>query len=183
MRELRLQQHGLIGALAIVSMAWVVIGGLFVTPKDVDQGDAVRIMYVHVPTAWVAYLAFIVTALASACWLLSRKHSMGFDRVAGASAEVGVIFMAMTLLERQPVGSHYVGFILGMGSTTHNNIFFARDLHRLLGSAWSWWLARTTCAEVGSDCAARSSRNSTRALQCVDVALVASEGKCAEWRW
>lgn len=88
----------LIGALAIVSMAWVVMGGLFVTPKDVDQGDAVRIMYVHVPTAWVAYLAFIVTALASACWLLSRKHSMGFDRVAGASAEVGVIFMAMTLL-------------------------------------------------------------------------------------
>jgi heme exporter protein C len=88
----------LIGALAIASMVWVVIGGLFVTPKDIDQGDAVRIMYVHVPTAWVAYLAFIVTALASACWLLSRKHSMGFDRVAGASAEVGVIFMAMTLL-------------------------------------------------------------------------------------
>ena len=88
----------LIGAMAIVSMAWVVIGGLIVTPKDIDQGDAVRIMYVHVPTAWVAYLAFIVTALASACWLLSRKHSMGFDRVAGASAEVGVIFMAMTLL-------------------------------------------------------------------------------------
>ena len=88
----------LVGAMAIASMAWVVLGGLFVTPKDVDQGDAVRIMYVHVPTAWVAYLAFIVTAVASACWLLSRKHSMGFDRVAGASAEVGVIFMAMTLL-------------------------------------------------------------------------------------
>ena len=88
----------LVGAIAIASMTWVVLGGLFVTPKDVDQGDAVRIMYVHVPTAWVAYLAFIVTALASACWLLSRKHSMGFDRVAGASAEVGVIFMAMTLL-------------------------------------------------------------------------------------
>jgi heme exporter protein C len=79
-------------------MVWVVIGGLFVTPKDIDQGDAVRIMYVHVPTAWVAYLAFIVTALASVCWLLSRKHAMGFDRVAGASAEVGVVFMAMTLL-------------------------------------------------------------------------------------
>jgi heme exporter protein C len=88
----------LVGTMALVSMAWVVIGGLFVTPKDVDQGDAVRIMYVHVPTAWVAYLAFIVTAVASACWLLSRKHSMGFDRVAGASAEVGVVFMAMTLL-------------------------------------------------------------------------------------
>lgn len=88
----------LLGALSLASMAWVVFGGLFITPKDVDQGDAVRIMYVHVPTAWVAYLAFIVTAVASACWLLSRKHAMGFDRVAGASAEVGVIFMVMTLL-------------------------------------------------------------------------------------
>lgn len=172
----------LIGAMAIVSMAWVVIGGLIVTPKDVDQGDAVRIMYVHVPTAWVAYLAFIVTALASACWLLSRKHSMGFDRVAGASAEVGVIFMAMTLLSGSLWGritwGSYWAWDPRLTTTS-----FTSDLHRLLGSAWSWWLARTTCAEVGSDCAARSSRNSTRALQCVDVALVASEGKCAEWRW
>jgi heme exporter protein C len=30
--------------------------------------------------------------------LIGKKHSMGFDRVAGASAEVGVLFMAMTLL-------------------------------------------------------------------------------------
>jgi len=51
-----------------------------------------------VPTAWVAYLAFIVTGIASACWLIGKKHSLGFDRVAGASAEVGVVFMAMTLL-------------------------------------------------------------------------------------
>jgi len=34
----------LVGAMAIASMAWVVLGGLFVTPKDVEQGDAVRIM-------------------------------------------------------------------------------------------------------------------------------------------
>ena len=67
-----------IGALAILVMAWVVISGLVLTPQDVVQGESVRIMYVHVPTAWVAYLAFIVTAVASACWLLSRKHSMGF---------------------------------------------------------------------------------------------------------
>ncbi|TSA53413.1 MAG: cytochrome C biogenesis protein [Actinobacteria bacterium] len=88
----------LIGALSILSMAWVMLGGLVFTPGDVNQGDAVRIMYVHVPTAWVAYLAFIVTAVASACWLLSRNHAMGFDRVAGASAEVGVAFMVLTLM-------------------------------------------------------------------------------------
>jgi heme exporter protein C len=55
-------------------------------------------MYVHVPSAWIAYLAFIVTAVASAGWLFGKKHSMGFDRFAGASAEVGVMFMAITLI-------------------------------------------------------------------------------------
>jgi heme exporter protein C len=79
-------------------MAWVVVSGLIFTPQDVVQGESVRIMYVHVPSAWIAYLAFIVTAVASAGWLFGKKHSMGFDRFAGASAEVGVMFMAITLL-------------------------------------------------------------------------------------
>jgi heme exporter protein C len=79
-------------------MAWVVISGLIFTPQDVVQGESVRIMYVHVPSAWIAYLAFIVTAVASAGWLFGKKHSMGFDRFAGASAEVGVMFMAITLI-------------------------------------------------------------------------------------
>ena len=86
------------GLLAIVFLGWVIIGGLFVTPADVVQGDSVRIMYVHVPTAWVAYLAFIVTAVASAGYLFGKRHSLGFDRVAGASAEVGVLFMALKLI-------------------------------------------------------------------------------------
>jgi heme exporter protein C len=86
------------GLMAIVALGWVLLGGLIFTPEDAVQGDAVRIMYVHVPTAWIAYLAFIVTGVASACWMIGRKHSLGFDRVAGASAEVGVVFMAMTLL-------------------------------------------------------------------------------------
>ncbi|MFM7820643.1 MAG: cytochrome c biogenesis protein CcsA [Actinomycetota bacterium] len=55
-------------------------------------------MSVHVPSAWIAYLAFVLTAVASASWLIGKKHSMGFDRFAGASAEVGVMFMAITLL-------------------------------------------------------------------------------------
>jgi heme exporter protein C len=72
--------------------------GLFFSPADRDQGDAVRILYVHVPTVWVAYLAFTVTALCSALYLFRKKHRLGFDRVAGASAEVGVVFMGLTLL-------------------------------------------------------------------------------------
>lgn len=88
----------LVGGLAIAAMAWVVFGGLVATPPEVTQGESVRIMYVHVPSAWVAYLAFIVTAIASASYLIGKRKSLGFDRVAGASAEVGVVFMGITLV-------------------------------------------------------------------------------------
>jgi heme exporter protein C len=86
------------GVIATLALGWVVVGGIFVTPPDVVQGESVRIMYVHVPTAWVSYLAFIVTAVASAGYLFGRRHSLGFDRVAGAAAQVGVSFMALTLI-------------------------------------------------------------------------------------
>jgi heme exporter protein C len=87
-----------LGIAAIVMLGWTVLFGLFLSPADRDQEDAVRIMYVHVPTVWVAYLAFSVTALCSALYLFRKKHSLGFDRVAGASAEIGVVFMALTLV-------------------------------------------------------------------------------------
>lgn len=87
-----------IGFLALTVMTWVAVSGLFLTPADANQGDSVRIMYVHVPTAWIAYLAFIVTGFASVMVLVKKKPSLGFDRVAGASAEVGVMFMALTLI-------------------------------------------------------------------------------------
>ena len=87
-----------IGIAAIVLVGWTAAFGLLFSPADRDQRDAVRILYVHVPTVWVAYLAFVVTALCSACYLFRKKHSLGFDRFAGASAEVGVVFMALTLV-------------------------------------------------------------------------------------
>ncbi len=68
------------------------------SPADVNQGDSVRILYLHAPSAWVAYLAFVVTALASATYLLTKHHRLGWDRLAGASAEVGVLFMGITLV-------------------------------------------------------------------------------------
>ena len=53
----------LLGLATIVSMAWLVAFGLGFSPADRDQEEAVRILYVHVPTIWIAYLAFVVTAL------------------------------------------------------------------------------------------------------------------------
>lgn len=87
-----------LGVAALVMLAWTVAFGLGFSPADRDQEDAVRIMYVHVPTVWVAYLAFTVTAACSALYLFGKRHSIGFDRVAGASAEIGVAFMALTLI-------------------------------------------------------------------------------------
>ncbi|HVM46358.1 MAG TPA: cytochrome c biogenesis protein CcsA [Candidatus Thermoplasmatota archaeon] len=55
-----------------------------------------RILYYHVPAAWVAYLAFAVTAVACA-WVLWRDDARA-DRLAVASAEVGTVFGAIALV-------------------------------------------------------------------------------------
>jgi len=87
-----------LGVVTLVGVAWLTWFGLFVTPADVNQGESVRIMYAHVPGAWLAYLAFVVTAISSAAYLWRRTRSLTWDRIAGASAEIGVLFMGISLV-------------------------------------------------------------------------------------
>ena len=87
-----------LGVVTLLGIALLVILGLFVSPADVTQGESVRIMYAHVPGAWLAYLAFIVTGISSAAYLWKRTRSLTWDRIAGASAEVGVLFMGISLV-------------------------------------------------------------------------------------
>lgn len=87
-----------LGIVTILAMAWAVAFGLGFSPADRDQAEAVRILYIHAPTAWVAYLSFGVTAITSGFYLFSKNHSLGFDRFAGASAEIGTTFMGLTLV-------------------------------------------------------------------------------------
>jgi heme exporter protein C len=87
-----------IGIAATFAMGWLVLFGLVLSPADVNQGESVRLLYIHVPTIWIAYLSFIVTAVASGMYLFTKKHSLGWDRLAGASAEIGVAFVGLTLL-------------------------------------------------------------------------------------
>ncbi|MEO1057548.1 MAG: cytochrome c biogenesis protein CcsA [Actinomycetota bacterium] len=87
----------MLGIATIIAMGWLVAFGLGFSPADRDQEEAVRILYVHVPTIWVAYLAFSITAIASAVVLFGKKKSLDWDRLAGASAEIGVAFVAVTL--------------------------------------------------------------------------------------
>ena len=85
--------------LGLVTLAGVVALALFAlvfSPADAVQGDSVRLMYVHVPTAILAFAAFGVTALGSALYLWRR--SQFWDLVAASSAEVGVVFCGLTLV-------------------------------------------------------------------------------------
>jgi heme exporter protein C len=66
-----------------------------VAPREATQGNVQRIMYLHVPSAWVAYLAFGIVFFASIAYL-ARRHEAA-DRVAHASAEVGVVFTGLAI--------------------------------------------------------------------------------------
>lgn len=81
-----------------VAAGVAVLAGLtaaLLSPPDQVQGQLVRLMYVHVPAAWLGYLSFAITLVASVAWLWGRRP--GADRVAAASAELGVFFTGLAI--------------------------------------------------------------------------------------
>jgi heme exporter protein C len=64
-------------------------------PVDALQGEYARLLGIHPPAMWVAFLAFGVTAFASFMWLVKKTER--WDRLGSASVEVGVIFTAIGL--------------------------------------------------------------------------------------
>jgi heme exporter protein C len=87
---------GCLTAVTLVITGWM---ALVISPADVVQHDAVRLLYLHVPTAWIAmYVSFGITTLASLLYLWKRTRSRFWDIVAGASAEIGLVFIGLTLL-------------------------------------------------------------------------------------
>jgi len=86
-------------AATLVALATTAVLALWVTPPREAQGwDAVRLLYLHAPFAFLTYVAFGVTALCSILWLVPRTRNATWDLLAGASAEVGVVFTALTLV-------------------------------------------------------------------------------------
>lgn len=88
----------IVGVAVAIGVLWLLVFGLVLSPDDAKQKAGVRILYIHVPSAWLAYLAFVVTGIASAAYLFPRTRSLTWDRIAGASAEIGVLFMGVTLI-------------------------------------------------------------------------------------
>jgi len=82
--------------LAIVSMLIALYGGLVLAPPDYQQGDAFRIIYVHVPAAWLSMFAYAFMACASfvaLVWRFSAAHA-----VATVIAPIGAVFTLLCLL-------------------------------------------------------------------------------------
>jgi heme exporter protein C len=150
---------GGLAAVGLVVLGWL---GLFVSPPDYQQGDAVRLMYLHVPAAWIAYLAFGVTALASGLYLWKRTRALVWDTLAGASAELGVLFTGLTLV---------LGSLWGRPVW---NVWWAWDA-RVVSTAvlFFLYLGYLALRKVPADPAVRAKRSAIAALAAfVDVPVV-----------
>jgi heme exporter protein C len=82
--------------IAAAAVVGTVIRVAMFTPLEARQGAAQKIYYIHVPAAWVAFLAFFVVALSGAVYLWVKDERL--DRLAESSAEVGVVFTTVVLI-------------------------------------------------------------------------------------
>ena len=82
-------------ALTVLLLAIGLYGALFTSPPDYQQGETVRIMFVHVPAAWMALFVYSVMALASAMALIFR-HPLA-DAAAKTAAPIGAVFCFLAL--------------------------------------------------------------------------------------
>jgi heme exporter protein C len=83
-------------ALSLLLLAVGLYLGLVVAPPDYQQGDSVRIMYIHVPTAWLSMFCYSLMAV-SAIGTLVWRHPLA-DVSAKAAAPLGAAFTFLALL-------------------------------------------------------------------------------------
>lgn len=82
--------------VALVLMAIGIYGALLAVPADYKQGDSFRILYIHVPAAWMSLMIFVIMAVQSAIALIWRIKIC--ELIAMASAPIGAVFTAITLI-------------------------------------------------------------------------------------
>ncbi|HXF54093.1 MAG TPA: heme ABC transporter permease CcmC, partial [Hyphomicrobiaceae bacterium] len=85
-----------VAALAAVLLGIGLYLALAVAPPDYQQGETVRIMFVHVPAAWLAMVAYVLIAVSS-FGLLVFRHPLA-DVSAKAAAPIGALFTALALI-------------------------------------------------------------------------------------
>jgi heme exporter protein C len=90
------RSHQMLSALAVLAVvAAAQLFGLLTSPPDRDMGNLQKIMYVHVPAAWNAFLAFAVVLFGSVMYLWKRDER--WDLLAASAAEVAAVLTALTI--------------------------------------------------------------------------------------
>ena len=157
-----------LGAATIVAIAVTAWLGLVVSPPDQTQGQLVRLLYVHPAAATACYVGFGLCALASLAYLWPRTRSRRWDRLAAASAEVGVVFCVVTLV---------TGSIWGRGSWGVWWTWDARlTLTALLLAVFIGYLA---LRRTGGDPEPRAKRSAVVAVVC--ALLVPVDHEATTW--
>jgi heme exporter protein CcmC len=88
-------------AQIIIGFCWFLTAmaiylSIWVAPSDFQQGENSRIIYVHVPAAWMSLLIYIAMAISSVLFLLT-KHPL-FQLFSKTSAKIGALFTLFTLI-------------------------------------------------------------------------------------
>jgi heme exporter protein C len=86
---------GRLGLFILLFFAFAQGSAFYVSPADRDMGHLQKIMYVHVPAAWMTFLAFFVVLVFSVLYLWRRRETD--DLIAASAAEVGAVFNGLTL--------------------------------------------------------------------------------------
>ena len=83
-------------AALLLSMGLAIFMAFIFAPAERVQAEVYRILFVHVPSAWLAFFAFGIVAVGSVMYLVRAESR--WDRLAHASAEIGVLFTTLTLV-------------------------------------------------------------------------------------
>lgn len=82
--------------LAGAAIAAALIAVYFYVPTERTEGIVQRIMYIHIPSAWISFFAFFVVFACSILYLWKKDRE--WDIYAHASAEIGVLFCSLVLI-------------------------------------------------------------------------------------
>lgn len=85
-----------VAAGAVIALVVGLIWGFFFTPEDYRQGSTVKIIYLHVPAAFLAINAWLMMLVASLIWLIRRHHVSAL--AARAAAPVGAVMTVIALV-------------------------------------------------------------------------------------
>ena len=91
----RARRTAIIGWVGLLAFVGAQLFGFLASPPDRDMGHLQKIMYVHVPAAWNAFLAFLVLFVCSVLYLWRREER--YDLLAASAAEAAAVLTALTV--------------------------------------------------------------------------------------